>query len=127
MYDPKAASSAAAKGMRSRRCKGRFIKHNFDDFDNSEVDSNGRASDWERRAKAKYKKKANKIAAKLEAMIEGKIRVKTEEKRSLRKKEKSEKEAENEREANKDAAMRVLPAELVSVSSNDGALPPPIS
>ena len=75
--------------LRSGHCKGRFIKHNFDDFDDSDDNINGGASDRERRAKAKYKNKADKRVAKLEAMIEEKIRVKTEEKKSLRKKDKA--------------------------------------
>ena len=87
MYDPEAASAAAAKGLRSGHCKGRFIKRNFDDFDESDDEKNGRASDQERIEKAEYKKKADKRAVNLEATIEGKIRVKTEKKRSLRKKE----------------------------------------
>ena len=102
-------------------CKGRFIKCKFDDFDNSidRNDKNDGASDQGRKPKSKYKKKADKISAKLDAMIKGKIGVKTEEKRSLRKKEKADKEAKKEREADKDAAMIVPPAALVSVSSNN--------
>ena len=77
MYDPKAKSAVAAKGLRSGHCKGRFFKRNFDDFDGSDDDINGGASNRERRAKAKYKKKADKRATNLEAMIEVKIRVET--------------------------------------------------
>ena len=57
MYNPEAASAAAAKGLRSGHCKVRFIKGNFDDFDKSEDNSNNGARDRERRAKAKYKRR----------------------------------------------------------------------
>ena len=45
MYNPEDASAAATKGMSSDHCKGRLIKRNFDDFDDSDENSNNRASD----------------------------------------------------------------------------------
>ena len=77
LYNPEDAVAVAAKGLRSGHCEGRFIKRNFDDFDESEDNSNDGARYRERREEAKYNKKAKKIAANMEAMIEGKRRVKT--------------------------------------------------
>ena len=94
LYDPEDAVAVAAKLLRSGHCEGRFIKRNFDDFDESNYNSNDGARDWERRARGKYKNKAKKRAANMETMIEGKIRVKTEMNISLSKKEKAEKEDE---------------------------------
>ena len=45
LYNPEDSSAAAAKGMRSDHCEVRFVKLNFDDFDDSDKNSNDGAID----------------------------------------------------------------------------------